>query len=132
MTIIKVLNRYPSSILSSVYYNTHSPVLRWILIRLFPKPFFLSHQRKNQRGWCFSWYSACGVASWRLFCCLWFSLFSLRRFRAFFARFGGVRRFSAGCRLLPLRLSLCFLLRRVGFIIVWGYSSPFYGVPIRR
>lgn len=60
------------------------------------------------------------------FCCLVLFSFSLRRFWAFVALFGGFRRFSAGGRLLPHRLSLCFLLRRVGFIIVLRWSSSFF------
>ena len=60
------------------------------------------------------------------FCCLVLFSFSLRRFWAFVALFGGFRRFSAGGRLLPLRFSLCFLLRRVGFIIVLRWSSLFF------
>ena len=61
-----------------------------------------------------------------LFCCLVLFSFSLHRFWAFVALFGGDRRFSAGGRLLPHRLSLCFLLRRVGWIIVLRWSSFFH------
>lgn len=60
------------------------------------------------------------------FCCLGFSFCSLRRGLAIVAIFGGVGRFSAPGRLLPLRLSLCFLLRRVGWIIALGCSSLFF------
>lgn len=66
------------------------------------------------------------------FCCLVLFSFSLRRFWAFVALFGGFGRFSAGGRLLPHRLSLCFLLRRVGWILVLRLSSLFFGVPVRR
>lgn len=57
------------------------------------------------------------------FCCLGFYFCSLRRCLAIVAIFGGVWRFSAGRRLLPLRLSLCFPLRGVGWIVAWGCSS---------
>lgn len=60
------------------------------------------------------------------FCCLGFSFCSLHRGLAIVAILGGVWRFSAPGRLLPLRLSLCFLLRRVGWIVAWGRSSLFF------
>ena len=76
---------------------------------------------------CFSWYywlahGVCGC----FFCCLSFSFFSLRRGLAFCARFGGVGRFSAVRRLLPLWFSLCFPLRGVGWLIALRLSSPFF------
>lgn len=58
-----------------------------------------------------------------VFGCLVLFSFSLHRFWAFVALFGGFGRFSAGGRLLPHRFSLCFLLRRVGWIIVLRLSS---------
>lgn len=66
------------------------------------------------------------------FCCLVLFSFSLRRFWAFVALFGGFRRFSAGDRLLPHRLSLCFLLRRIGLIVALRLSSLFFIVMICR
>ncbi len=60
------------------------------------------------------------------FGCLGFCFCSLRRGLAIVAIFGGVWRFSAGGRLLPLWLSLCFLLRRVGLIIALRVSSPIF------
>lgn len=60
------------------------------------------------------------------FGCLGFCFWYLRRGVAIVAIFGGVWRFSAGGRLLPLWLSLCFLLRRVGWIVALGCSSPFF------
>lgn len=58
-----------------------------------------------------------------VFGCLVLFSFSLHRFWAFVALFGGFGRFSVGGRLLPHRFSLCFLLRRVGWIIVLRFSS---------
>ena len=60
-----------------------------------------------------------------VFCCLVLFSFSLHRFWAFVALFGGIGRFSAVGRLLPLRLSLCFPLRGVGWIVALRFSSYF-------
>lgn len=55
---------------------------------------------------------------------LGFGFFSLHRFRVVIAHFGGIWRFSAFDRLLPLWFSLCFPLRGVGWIIALRWSSP--------
>lgn len=58
-----------------------------------------------------------------VFGCLVLFSFSLHRFWAFVALFGGFGRFSVGGRLLPHRLSLCFLHRRVGWMFALRLSS---------
>lgn len=63
---------------------------------------------------------------WFFFGCLMVFFCSLRRGGAFVARLGGVLRFSVCGRLLPLWLSLCFLLRRVGWIVALRFSSLSY------